>query len=64
MSALASTKVSAPNQYWEPFAYLTQVACANHAADCEALRAEVRSVDSAKFSALTRKRLADALAGR
>jgi serine/threonine-protein kinase len=61
VNALAATKESAPNQYWEPFAYLTQVACANHATDCEALRAEARGVDSAKLSALIKKRLADAV---
>lgn len=39
---LAPSRKNAPNLYWEPLALLTRVACANRAADCEALRQETR----------------------
>ncbi len=58
---LGPSRKNAPNQYWEPLALLTRVACANHAVDCEALRLEARGALELKLAASTLKRLREAL---
>lgn len=60
---LAPQKSDAPQQYWEPFALLTTVACANGANDCEALKTQSREALKLALAATTRKRLEDALNG-
>ncbi|MBL8937334.1 MAG: hypothetical protein JNM69_22430 [Archangium sp.] len=57
MNDLAPLKGPSPNQYWEPFGLLTAVACANHANDCDALRAEATRAQSLSLAATVRARL-------
>ncbi|MGV3620307.1 MAG: protein kinase domain-containing protein [Archangium sp.] len=59
---LAPYKADAINQYWEPFALLTEVACANGAADCETLKQQAREALSlSALSAVSKRRLHTAL---
>ena len=62
LATQAAVKEASPNQYWEPFAILTRVACANHAADCASLRDQARTALTGSLSAATRVRLEQALA--
>ena len=59
---LLPLKEPSPNQYWEPFGLLTRVACANHANDCDALRAEATKAQSLSLAATVRARLREAVA--
>ena len=59
---LQQYKQGSPNLYWEPFALLTRVACSNHAADCDALRAQAREARKLSLAVRTQQRLDDALA--
>lgn len=57
LEAMRGARERAPNQYWEPFALLTSVACRQHAADCEALRQESRRALELPLAATTQARL-------
>ncbi|MDP2275432.1 MAG: serine/threonine-protein kinase [Archangium sp.] len=57
---LEPSRKNAPNQYWEPLALLTRVACLNKAADCETLRKEARGALELKLAAGTLARLRQA----
>lgn len=59
---LLAMKTTSPNQYWEPFGLLALVACANHANDCDALRAEATQAQSLSLAATVRARLRQAVA--
>ncbi|MFZ5439518.1 MAG: protein kinase domain-containing protein [Myxococcota bacterium] len=61
VNELTTSKENAPNLYWEPFALLTFVACANRADDCEALRQQAREAQGLRLAAGTKKRLTAAL---
>ncbi|MEW5740147.1 MAG: serine/threonine-protein kinase [Myxococcota bacterium] len=61
LTELSPAKKNAPNQYWEPFALLTRVACANGARDCEELRQQAREAQGLDLAAGTKRRLAEAL---
>lgn len=58
---LAPNKADSVNQYWEPFALLTHVACSNRATDCAALKQQARDALKLPISAITRRRLNAAL---
>ncbi|MCU0699300.1 MAG: serine/threonine-protein kinase [Myxococcaceae bacterium] len=57
VAELSASKTASPNMYWEPFAVLTTVACANGAADCDTLKAEAKAQLEAKLAAGTLSRL-------
>jgi tetratricopeptide (TPR) repeat protein len=61
VATLDATKGTPPNQFWEPFALLTTVACANHATDCDELRQRARDAQAFSLTATTRARLREAL---
>ncbi|MBE2248651.1 MAG: tetratricopeptide repeat protein [Myxococcus sp.] len=61
LEVLEPLRASAPNQYWEPFALLTRVACANRSSDCEALRRGAREAQARSLAAGTQARLRAAL---
>lgn len=54
---LEPVKRESASLYWGAFSVLTKVACANGAADCEALRGEARGALSLVLPAATRRRL-------
>ena len=64
MKDLSAMEQSSPNLFWEPFALLTRVGCANHASDCDELRRRVRDAEALSLAAGTRTRLREALAGK
>ncbi|MBX5484545.1 MAG: serine/threonine protein kinase [Myxococcaceae bacterium] len=61
VEALAPLRDDVPNQYWEPVALLTLVACANGAPDCESLKALSRQAEGVALAATTQRRLREAL---
>ena len=61
LAEMKGSRESAPNQYWDPFALLTSVACRQGAADCEALRAESGGALKLPLAETTRRRLTAAL---
>ena len=61
---LAPHESDMPNQYWEPFALLTTVACANGASDCAALKTQSGEALKLALAATVRKRLEVAVSDR
>jgi eukaryotic-like serine/threonine-protein kinase len=62
IDGLSAVKATQPNQFWEPFALLTHVACANHATDCDDLTRQAREAQALTLSATCQTRLREALA--